>query len=170
MIKAQLSNNIVKSNDPKAYSLEKTSYFGNKVRNIIEYSVYEAMYLVDTEKIEVFFNDKKIGTSKLEKKFNRIDKKFEIKYAVYCALRKKGHVPKTALKFGAEFRVYKKGSGPGKGHSEWIVYAESESSKNSWHDFSAKNRVAHSTNKKLLLAIVDSEKDVLFFEVDWKKI
>lgn len=170
MIKATLVNNIVKSNDPKAYSLEKTSHFGNKIKNIIEYSLYEALYLVYTKKIEVFFNDKKLESTELEKKFNRIDKKFEVKYAVYEALRKKGHIPKTALKFGAEFRVYEKGKGPGKGHSKWIVYTESESSKNSWHDFSAKNRVAHSTNKKLLLAIVDNEKDVLFFEVAWKKI
>jgi len=170
MIKSVFINNVIKSNDPKAYSLEKTSHFGSKVKNIIEYSLYEAMYLVDTKKIEIFYRDKLLSNEEIEKKFNKIDKKFEIKYAVYSVLRKKGHIPKTALKFGADFRVYSKGNSPGKGHSKWIVYAESESSKNSWHEFSAKNRVAHSTNKTLLLAIVDSEKDVLFFEIAWKKI
>ncbi|MBU1252016.1 MAG: tRNA-intron lyase, partial [Nanoarchaeota archaeon] len=37
------------------------------------------------------------------------------------------------------------------------------------HDFSAKNRVAHSTKKNLLLAIVDEEGDVSYYEVRWVK-
>jgi tRNA-intron endonuclease len=38
-----------------------------------------------------------------------------------------------------------------------------------WHDFSAKNRVAHSTNKTLLIAIVDEESDVSYYEVKWTR-
>jgi len=170
MITINLINNQVKSNDPKAYSLTKSNYFGEKIGEQIEYSLFEAMYLIETKKAKLQFNSKELSLQDTEKKFSKIDKKFGIKYAVYKHLRKQGHIPKTALKFGAEFRVYKKGSGPGKGHSEWIVFTDSEKGSNSWHEFAAKNRVAHSTNKKLLLAIVDDEKDVLFYEVGWKKI
>jgi tRNA-intron endonuclease len=119
---------------------------------------------------ELQANLKPITIDEADKKFSKIDKKFPIKYAVYKDLRDKGHVPKTALKFGAEFRVYKKGKGPGKGHSDWIVFTESEKNSHTWHDFTAKNRVAHSTNKKLLMAIVDDEKDVSYFEISWTKI
>jgi tRNA-intron endonuclease len=38
-----------------------------------------------------------------------------------------------------------------------------------WHDFSAKNRIAHSTKKNLLIAIVDEEGDVSYYEVSWKR-
>ena len=106
----------------------------------------------------------------LEKKFSKSDKKFHEKYSVYRDLRKKGYIVKTALKFGAEFRVYEKSKGPGKGHSKWIVFTDSERNLNSWNDFSAKNRVANSTNKKLLLAIVDDEGDILYYEVNWMKL
>jgi len=170
MITAHLINNSVKTNDPKAYNLTKTNFFGEKVGETIEYSLFEAMYLVETKKIEILFNNKLLNHQDIDKKFSRIDKKFGVRYAVYKHLRKNGHIPKTALKFGAEFRVYEKGKGPGKGHSKWIVFTDSEKGQNSWHDFSAKNRVAHSTGKKLLLAIVDDEKDVLFYEVAWTKI
>ena len=170
MITLSLISNEIKSNDPKAYTLEKTSYFGKKINNTVEYSLFEAFYLIETKKAKLLSNQKELTNEEIEKKLNKIDKKFKIKYPVYKDLRKKGHIPKTALKFGAEFRVYKKGKAPGKGHSDWIVFTESESSQNSWHDFTAKNRVAHSTGKKLLLTIVDNEKDVSYFEVTWKKI
>lgn len=107
---------------------------------------------------------------KLETIFSKKDKKFNEKYVVYKDLRKKGYVVKTALKFGGEFRVYEKGKKPGTGHSKWIVFTDSEKNVNSWHEFAAKNRVANSTNKKLLLAIVDDEKDILYYEINWMKI
>ena len=36
-----------------------------------------------------------------------------------------------------------------------------------WHDYAAKNRVAHSTKKRLLLAVVDEEGDVSYWESRW---
>jgi tRNA splicing endonuclease len=36
-----------------------------------------------------------------------------------------------------------------------------------WHEFSAKNRVAHSTKKHLMIGVVDDEGDVSYWEVRW---
>jgi tRNA-intron endonuclease len=90
-----------------------------------------------------------------------------VKYSVFCDLRKRGYVVKTALKFGAEFRVYDKGKSVGEDHARWILFPVSENNVMTWHDFSAKNRVAHSTNKALLIAIVDEEGDVSYYEEKW---
>ena len=123
----------------------------------------------------------------------KIDKKILVKYSVYQDMRSKGYLLKTALKFGADFRVYDKGKRPGKvtkgslgkakevgvkgslgkakevAHAKWILYPVSESDDLTWHEFSAKNRVAHSTKKNLLIAVVDSEGDVTYYEISWKK-
>jgi tRNA-intron endonuclease len=88
------------------------------------------------------------------KKLHKLDSRLSVRLPVFSDLRKKGYIVKTALKFGAEFRVYEKGAKPGEEHARWVLYAIKESEKMTWHDFSAKNRVAHSTKKKLLLAIV----------------
>ena len=82
-------------------------------------------------------------------------------------MRSKGYIVKTALKFGAEFRVYDKGIKQGQDHAKWILYASKESDNLNWHDFSAKTRVAHSTKKNLLIAIVDDESDVTYYEISW---
>ena len=168
-IKAYLIGEIIQSNEPGAIELYKKNSFGEPVGEKIQYSLSEACFLVEKNKISVISGKKELLKTEIIKKFQRIDKKFNIKYPVFKNLRERGYVPKAALKFGADFRVYKWGEKPGKEHAKWIVFAEHESKKLTWHEFSAKNRVAHSTKKNLLLAIVDEESDITYYEVKWLK-
>lgn len=166
-IKAHLVNRIISTNSAEAHSLYKKSCFGEPIEEKIQYSFSETLFLVEKGKIDVFVKGKKITKKELLKKLQRFDKKIQIKYPVFKDLRERGYVVKTALKFGAEFRVYEKGSRPGKKHAKWIVFTDYESGRLTWHEFSAKNRVAHSTKKNLLLAIVDEEGDITYYEIKW---
>lgn len=168
-IQAHITGEIISSNTSEAYSLYKKSCFGKPVSEKIQYSLSEALFLVEKGKMEIFSRGKKIPKKDLINKFMRIDKRIQIKYSAFKDLRERGYIVKTALKFGADFRVYEKGSKPGKKHAKWIIFAEHESKRLSWHEFSAKNRVAHSTKKNLLLAIVDEEGDISYYEVKWIK-
>jgi tRNA-intron endonuclease, archaea type len=166
-IQANIVGNIVSSNDSEAHQLYDKSKFGEKIKNKIQYSLVESLFLISKNKIEILSRKKSLTEKDLIKKFQRIDKRFSIKYAVFEDLREKGYIVKTALKFGADFRVYEKGKKPGQAHAKWVVFADSETGKLTWHEFSAKNRVAHSTKKNLLLAIVDEENSVSYYEVSW---
>ena len=166
-IQAHITGEIIFSNDSEAYALYKKSHFGEPVGERIQYSLSETLYLIDKKKMELFSRGKKLSKKDINKKIQKIDKKIQIKYSVFKDLRERGYIVKTALKFGAEFRVYDKGSRPGKKHAKWIVFTDHESKKLTWHEFSAKSRVAHSTKKNLLLAIVDEEGDITYYEVGW---
>ncbi len=168
-IPSTLINNTISSNSPEAFSLNERASFGERVGDKIQYSLSEALFLAQEGKMEVLSKNKKLSNKELLNKLQRIDKKIEIKSIVFNDLRKKGYIPKTALKFGADFRVYDKGTKPGNAHAKWIVFIDYESRKISWHEFSAKNRVAHSTKKNLLLAIVDEEGDIIYYEIKWLK-
>ena len=157
----------ISSNSPEAFSLYKKSHFGEPSGEKIQYSLSEALFLVEEKKIEVIYKSRTLSFKDLMKKAYAKDKRIEIKYLVFRDLRKRGYVVKTALKFGADFRIYPRGSKPGKKHAKWIVFVDHESKKLTWHEFSAKNRVAHSTKKNLLLAIVDEENDISYYEVQW---
>jgi len=139
--------------------------------NKIGYSLVETLYLVSKSKMEVKTGstNKSLNFDTLLKKALRFDKRIETKLAVYTKMRDKGYILKTALKFGADFRVYRKGFKPGEDHALWVLFCVREYEKNDWHDFAAKNRVAHSANKNLLLGVVDDEDDVTFYEVSWLK-
>jgi tRNA-intron endonuclease, archaea type len=171
MIQAQFSGEKVMSNGSSAFSLYEKSRFGEKVRGRIEYSFVEVLYLVEEGKMNVVDGrGKQIEFNDLVKKMRRKDKRVELKFSVFSDMRGKGYVVKTALKFGADFRVYDKGVKPGENHALWVLFVVRENEALRWHDFAAKNRVAHSTKKKLLLGIVDDEGDVSYYECGWKKI
>jgi tRNA-intron endonuclease, archaea type len=168
-IKATLISERITSNSVEAQNLRASQKFGEKLDNKILYSLPETLFLVQNKKMEIFNHQNKELTQKeILNKFQRIDKKFKTKYLVFKDLRKKGYIVKTALKFGADFRVYNKGSS--EKHSKWICFTTSENQKMTWQDFSAKNRVAHSTKKNLLIAIADEEGDVSYYEVKWTKV
>ncbi len=167
MIQAHLISEKITSSSQDAFTLYEKSRFGEKAKGKIEYSMLEALFLISENKMEIHAKNKKITEEQLLKKIKSKDKKADVKFSVFSDLRKKGYIVKTALKFGAEFRVYEKGVSPDEDHARWILYAVHESDKMNWYDFAAKNRVAHSTKKNLLIAIVDDELDVTYYEIAW---
>jgi tRNA-intron endonuclease len=147
------------------------SCFGTRKNKTHFFTLEEAMYLYEKDKIEIIDRTGKpfVKTVLLER-MSRTNAHFLIRYAVYSDLRKKGYIPKTALKFGSAFRVYDKGVRPGEDHARWIVLPVKETDRLKWYDFCAQARVAHSTRKRLLIAVVDAENDVSYYETQWIKV
>ncbi|MFP4656308.1 MAG: tRNA-intron lyase [Candidatus Woesearchaeota archaeon] len=167
-IKAELKGSFIVTEDSDAArELYAKSRYGIVSGKKVWLSFYEAVFLYDQGKILIYDSHDKLIKDVHKKLLKNRDS--VIKYAVFCDLRKKGYITKTALKFGADFRVYEKGIKPGDDHAKWIVFAVHESDRHTWKDFSAKMRVAHSTKKKLLLGVVDDEKDVTYWEVSWMR-
>ncbi|MBR9677656.1 tRNA-intron lyase [Candidatus Woesearchaeota archaeon] len=164
-----LENAVITEDSDKAREFYAKSVFGKPVKSgRIQMSLMEALYLVDKEKLEVLDGRNKIvDDDKFLKKAKKVEKNFWVRYQVFKDLRNRGYVVKTALKFGADFRVYDRGVKPGEDHAKWVVYPVHESEVNTWYGFSAKNRVAHSTKKRLLIGIVDAEGDVTYYEIKW---
>ncbi|MEI6731251.1 MAG: tRNA-intron lyase [archaeon] len=167
MITAHLINDKIVSTSPDAFSLYEKSWLGEKKEGKIEYSAMEALFLLSQRKIQVHFKGKLLSESALHAKARKKDKNIANKLIAYKDLKNKGYVLKTALKFGTDFRVYSKGSKPGESHSPWLLHVANASENMKWQEFSAKTRVAHSTKKKLLIAVVDEESDITYYEISW---
>lgn len=168
-IKTNLIAGKIYSNSKEAYVLNQKSKFGEKKDDKVYYTPLEILYLLNNKKIEINLGKKILTEEELLKIFQKEDKDILTKYLVFSDLRKKGYIVKTGLKFGAEFRIYETNKDVEYGHSKWILVIENESKKIDWKEFSSKNRVAHSTNKNLLIAIVNKECDVLYYEIKWVK-
>ena len=153
----------------EAKILYDQSRFGEPVEGKFQYSLVEALLLLEKARVNILDKKKKLKFDDFVSKAEKTEKNFWVKYCVFRDLRDRGYIVKTALKFGADFRVYDRGVKPGDDHAKWIVYPVKESTSFTWYDFAAKNRVAHSTRKKLLLAVVDDEGDVSYWESSWVK-
>ena len=145
--------------------------FGNLLANgKVQLSLLEAAYLLEKGTlIMVDGRNKEIDSDKFIKKAKKEEPNFWVRYAVFKDMRNRGYIIKTALKFGADFRVYDRGVKPGEDHARWVIYPVKEGNVLTWHEFAAKNRVAHSTKKRLMLGIVDDEGDVTYYEVRWMR-
>ncbi len=141
--------------------------FGEKTGKLFILNSNETLYLLEKGKINVLdFRQKSIGFEELLKKL-KVDYN---KYLVFSDLVRKGNKVKSALKYGFDFRVYEKGTNIKNGHSKWLVIIKKSTDNINLTDFAAKIRVAHSSKKNVLIACVDSQKDITYFESNWKKI
>lgn len=160
---------ILTEDSNSARNLHNTSQFGVILNNKkVKLSLVEALYLLEKKRLRVLDGrNKEISEENFIKKAAKLDPFFWVRYCVFKDLRNRGYIVKTALKFGAEFRVYDRGVKPGEDHAKWLVFPVHETDLLTWYDFSAKMRVAHSTRKKLLIGCVDEEEDVTYYTVEW---
>jgi tRNA-intron endonuclease, archaea type len=164
---AEISDELVIIKDSNAAALNNKSHYGKMDQDELQLSFLEALLLLEKEKIKVFDNGKKLS---FEDMIRLIRKKgLYNKYLVFRDLRNRGYIVKTGFKYGSEFRLYERGKSPGDGHSDYLVKVETENHQISISDFSSYVRVAHGVKKNLLMAVVDDEQDITYYNVEWTK-
>ncbi len=169
-IKAIFANErVITENTNEARDLYEQSRYGSILEDgMVQLSLHESLYLVEKNRLEVYDKkNKQLTFEDFMKKAKKAEPNFWVRYMVFKDIRNRGYIIKTALKFGADFRIYDRGVKPGEDHARWVVYPVHEGSTLTWYEFAAKNRVAHSTKKRLMLAVVDDEADVTYWEVKW---
>lgn len=163
-----LCNDRVIVKDENAHNLHNRRYYGNLTSIGLELSFIEALYLLVREKIEIF--DENDDSVSVEDLTNIIRQKHIFShYLVYKDLRTRGYIIKTGFKYGSDFRIYERGHSPGDGHSSFLVKILSEEQNIKVRDFSSYVRVAHGVRKTLLLAVVDDEYDITYYNIEWTK-
>jgi len=169
-VKSSISKErVLTESSDNARELYNQSRYGNLLDDgRVQLSLIEALYLLEKKKVIVQDSrNKHIDFESFLKKAQKLEPNFWIRYCVYRDIRNRGYIIKTALKFGADFRIYDRGVKPGEDHARWVVFPVHEGSSLTWYEFSAKNRVAHSTKKRLLIGCVDDEGDATYWEVRW---
>ena len=172
IIKAILARErIITESTDEARNLFNKSAYGQVLEDgRVQLSLPEALYLLEKGKIQISDARKKAITPEdFLKKARKVEPNFWIRYSVFRDMRNRGYIIKTALKFGADFRVYDRGIKPGEDHARWIIFPVHEGETLTWYEFAAKNRVAHSTKKRLMMGIVDDEGDVTYYEIKWMR-
>ena len=108
---------VVAESSQNSQTLYDSSRYGELVKGKFQYSFAEALYLVEKGKMEVFDSKGKVSYDDFVKKASKKNKRFWTRYCVFADMRDRGYVVKTALKFGADFRVLFIGIPPPSCHS-----------------------------------------------------
>ncbi len=128
----------------------------------LELDLLEAIYLVETDRLIVESDGRKVGLDELIRAASEHFDGFEIVYVVYRDLRQRGYVVKSdAGDF--DFRVFPRGGTPSTAHTKYWVLAISERSACVFHDLFEDAERSEKTRKELLLAVVDEEGDLTYY-------
>lgn len=143
------------------------SYYGKPREDHLELSLVEAAYLAYRDKITVALDDQELSFEDLFKEAAHRIPKFEALYIVYKDLRERGYYLQPGV---PDLRVYPRGGAPGRTPAEWNVLVVSERSPLPLEELAGQVRAAEGTRKRLMLAIVDEESDITFYEAQTTEI
>ncbi len=170
-MRGNLSKGIVsvriEEGSKKPIALHEKSKFGKIEADFLHLSLIEACYLQEKGRLNIYEDDTECTTGYLIDLIKQ--EGLYGKYVVFRDLKNRGYVIKTGFKYGSEFRLYERGGGPGEGHSDYLVKIIFENYDIKALDFASYLRVSHGVNKKLLLAIVDEDFDITYYNVQWTR-
>ncbi|NYT01623.1 MAG: tRNA-intron lyase [Methanosarcinales archaeon] len=142
-------------------------YFGRPVKDGLDLSLVEAVYLLDRSRIQVFQSGRELDFRRLFEQSSAAEKGFEFRYVVYKDLRERGYYIQPGQ---PDFRVYPRGGHPGKTPAEFYVSVISERIPVAISDLMDPIRLAGQMRKRLMLAVVDEEGDITYYEAREKSM
>lgn len=176
MITGELTENRVMVWGDSGKDTFENGFFGKLKEDRLELALIEACYLLETKKLEVKKNGKKVTFDKLFDYCSKIDERFNFRYQVYKDLREKDMPVKTGFKFGCDFRVYNKGVKPvkhgpkGAGeHTKWIVFTVPRGHKSTFAELSRAVRLAHNIRANMLWAVIDEDNKIKYIQTTFFK-
>jgi tRNA-intron endonuclease len=167
ILSGRLNKDKVQLGQEAVAELYGQSYFGRPLSKGLELSLVEAVYLLDRSKIKVLNEGKELDFQSLFEISSSLEKGFEFRYVVYKDLRERGYYVQPGR---PDFRVYPRGGHPGKSAAEYYVLVISERTPLPLNSVLEPVCLAGQMRKKLMLAIVDEESDITFYEAREKSL
>jgi len=118
----------------------------------LELSLFEALYLLEKEVLNVYMGSKKLDKEELISYSTKLIPRFKELYMVYRDLREKGLVLRRGLKFGCDYLVYE--HGPGIDHAPYGLQVLRGGESIDPIDLVRMGRLLHSVRKKLVIALI----------------
>lgn len=142
--------------------LYKTGYYGRPKGDTLELTLVEAAYLLYKKKLDIEMDDRVLSFEEFFTEAAKRQQYFELKYIVYKDLRERGFYVQSGV---TDFRVYPRGGHPGKTPAKSFVYVRSERIPMPLSDLLPSVNAAENVRKQMILAIVDEESDLTYYEI-----
>jgi len=175
-----IGTRLVVWNYTDAVSLYRMGFFGKPVgipkpkpeqefKAPLMLDLMEAVYLLDRKIIKITdaVNSKPVTKSRLLKVANRTYKQFDLGYAAYEDLRKKGLIVTPGIRFGSDFAIYE--HGPGIDHAPFIVTVKREEDTMGPFEVVLAGRLATTVRKQFTIAVPTRKRKTNYLVFKWFK-
>jgi tRNA-intron endonuclease len=162
-LKTKIQKNYVLAAGQEAItSLYDSGYFGRPKDDSLYLRFVEAAYLLFKNKITIEQNKKELNFDAFMEFASLQEDFFELKYIVYKDLKERGYYVQSSA---VDFRVYPRGGHPGKTAAKSFVFVRSERMPISFSEIIAQINNAQNVRKQFVLAVVDEESDITYYDV-----
>ena len=160
-------DHVVIADSKEASQFHNRGWFGTpQPGGSLRLELVEALFLVESGRLEVLSDNGAVGFEGLMKRAISLQAGFEIRYLVYADLKQRGFTVKPFLPPPPDFAVYERGAVPSRARSKYHVMALSERSSFDLEELRRTAVRASSVGKGLMLALVDEEGDLTYYEMD----
>ncbi len=147
-------------------TLYNKGYYGKPLSGGgLELELHEALYLLESNRLEVIDTQGKIlSRDQLIKVLVAKEPRMVVNYPVYSEMRSRGYILKEASK-PADFRVFPRGGAPGKTPSQYWLVCKAETDKFSIEEFQELADRMLEIKKTLITGLLDEEGDVTYYNI-----
>ncbi len=162
---------IIIKDEKEANTLHQQGWYGKLKNNKLIIDPFEALHLIERKKIILYaLNDqgeREVSAQEASQIFSKNNKTFWRNYVVYKDLRNRGYVVRIGQKNDPFFfKLYPRGTVPNKTPYEAIIIPLQEGTGFPIKELDEVIRIATSTRKKLVFALVDSLGDISYVTVN----
>ncbi len=150
----------------EAKQLHSSGYYGEYLEGKLRLSSVEVLHLLERGRIKVIDKDgKELSFDELARRLVTKDPQVWLKYLIYSDLRRRGYVVKEGFSGGVEFRVYRRGAETGEEGARYIVYGVVEGEPLDLASLYNMAKTARALRKEPVLAIINRQGEVCYYEV-----
>jgi len=155
---------VLVKDEAEGSQIYNKGYFGNPLSGGgLELDLLDAIYLLEAERLEIRSNNNPVSHAMLMSEGVKAINEFEIQYLVFRDMRMRGYVVRRGPEPG-DFHVFPRGGAPKKTPSKWWLLAISERRIFDYGEFSKILDQVEKSKKHLLVALVDEEGDITYYE------
>jgi tRNA-intron endonuclease len=165
-IKAVLKGNEITVTIPESIEELASRGYGTKQNKKLTLTLYESLYLLSKNIIEVTERrgKKKTTFQQLLDGYKTTDPNAWAKYLIYRDLRSRGYVAREGFGLGTDFRVYERGE-YGTQTARYLIFGVQEGRPVTMQQLAQTLRYSHSQKKELVLAVLNRRGEVVYYQL-----
>ena len=147
-------------------NLYYNDFYGELSGEVLKLLSVEVLYLEQKSVLTVISNkDLVLSFEDLINFYRKYDEVIWERYSLYLDLKQRGYIVKGGFSSRLEFRVYKRGALPLHDPANFIVIGVLEGKPLSLEELDKITRQTRISNKELILAVIDREGGITYYEV-----
>ena len=160
-----LKKKCVEIKDKRSIDSLSQRGYGTTDNNVFTLSLYEALYLMDKQLLEIEDpQNKEADFQHVLRCYEKVDDNAWVNYLVYRDLRSRGYVVREGFGVGTDFRIYERGA-YGKDAAQYLILSVQEGKPLPMEALMNVMQRCQSQKKELILAVMNRRGEVVHYSV-----